>query len=308
MKHFTSEPLSDILSWAEEQLQTRDTFSLDVLNPDVARSSYAGECVTIDETVYLYRSYKAWNDLAQLLFCRLLTPERLSDHTVRLTFEKIDVAGSFHASTEKEEKYGTASEFARIHKNEEPAFLAAYRHALRSVRVGKRTRILNLGINTGDEFDLIRSLLPVEEYARLELVGIDHSESAIAKARERFDEGNAAFFVCDINHLEQLELGEFDLIITIGTLQSPEIDFKPLFGNLVQEYLKPDGAMIVGFPNCRWMGGEMIYGAKAPNYPYSELSLVIKDIHWCKKYLQQKKFRVTLTGRDYLFLTATSIR
>ncbi|MGE4473070.1 MAG: methyltransferase, partial [Sulfuricurvum sp.] len=32
-----------------------------------------------------------------------------------------------------------------------------------------------------------------------------------------------------------------------------------------------------------------------------------KDIYYCKKYLQQKKFRVTLTGKDYLFLTATKI-
>jgi hypothetical protein len=77
---------------------------------------------------------------------------------------------------------------------------------------------------------------------------------------------------------------------------------------LVQEYLTQNGALILGFPNSRWMGGEMIYGAKAPNYPYSEMTLLYKDVYYCKKYLQQKKFRVTLTGKDYVFLTATSIR
>jgi len=308
MRIFTTEPLTDILAWISETLRDSETVTFDVLNPDAARGKYAGETLLIEGVSYLYRGYKAWNDLAEFLFCRMLTPEKSSDHTVRLTFEKVDAENSFHRSSEKEEKYGTASRFAAIHKNEEPAFLAHYLRALQSVRVGERKRILNLGINTGDEFDLIRRILLQEEYLQLELVGIDHSPSAIEAAKKRFDEGNARFYVHDINDLAALELGEFDLIITIGTLQSPGIDDKLLFMQLVREYLKPDGAMIMGFPNCRWMGGEMIYGAKAPNYSYSELSLLIKDIHYCKKYLQQKKFRVTVTGKDYLFLTATSIR
>jgi len=116
------------------------------------------------------------------------------------------------------------------------------------------------------------------------------------------------FHVHDINHLEALELGRFDLIVSIGTLQSPGVDFKPLFMALVQEYLAPGGAVILGFPNCRWMGGEMLYGAKAPNYAFSEQSLLYKDVYFCKKYLQQKKFRVTLSGKPYLFLAATPIR
>ncbi len=299
--------MSDILAWADEALKDQGTVSFEVLNPDLSRGSYAGESVVIGGTDYLYRSYKAWSDLGEILFCRMLTPAPVSEHTVRITYEKLDLSDSFHRSEEKEEKYGATSGFARIHKNEEPAFLAAYLRALRSVKVGDKKRILDLGINTGDEFDLIRRILPDETYREIELVGIDYSQSAIALARERFGEGNAAFYVHDINGLDSLSLGRFDLVVSIGTLQSPGIDFKPLFAKLVQEYLTPQGAMILGFPNCRWMGGEMIYGAKAPNYPYSEMSLVIKDIHYCKKYLQQKKFRVTVTGKEYLLLTATRI-
>ncbi len=212
-----------------------------------------------------------------------------------------------HIRKTKEEKYGTASRFAAIHKNEEPAFLSTYLRALQSVKVGEKKRILNLGINTGDEFDLIRQILPSEKYCNLELVGIDFSPSAISVARERFKEGNATFYVHDINDLASLDLGRFDLIITIGTLQSSTLEFKSLFASLVQEYLSKEGAMILGFPNCRWMGGEMIYGAKAPNYPYSEMSILVKDIYYCKKYLQQKKFRVTVTGKNYLFLTGTKL-
>ena len=53
------------------------------------------------------------------------------------------------------------------------------------------------------------------------------------------------------------------------------------------------------------MGGELIYGAKVPNYEYSEMGVLYSDVIYCKKHLQQKKFRVTLTGKDYLFLTGT---
>lgn len=307
MKTFTCEPLTDILSWAQEHLKESDTITFEVLNPDIGAGHYAGEPLTIEGTDYLHRSYKAWSDLGELLFCRMMTPKIVSEHTVQITYEKLDLNDSFHASEAKEEKYGTASRFAAIHKNEEPAFLSAYLRALRSVNVGERQRVLNLGINTGDEFDLIRRILPHEVYRNIELVGIDFSSSAINIARERFDEGNAVFYVHDINDLASLELGRFDLIITIGTLQSSTLEFKPLFASLVQSYLANDGAMILGFPNCRWMDGEMIYGAKAPNYPYSEMSILIKDVYYCKKYLQQKKFRVTVTGKEYLFLTATRI-
>ena len=83
---------------------------------------------------------------------------------------------------------------------------------------------------------------------------------------------------------------------------------KLVFMSLVQDYLQEGGSIILGFPNCRWMGSDIIYGAKNPTYTYSEQSLLYKDVYFCKKYLQQKKFRVTLTGKNYLFLTATSIK
>jgi SAM-dependent methyltransferase len=307
VKTFTNEPLAGILAWASETLKDNNSLTFEVINPDIGRGSYAGESISLSGTDYTYRSYKAWSDLGELLFCRMLTPKISSEHTVQITYEKLDLSDSFHHSNAKEEKYGTQSRFAAIHKNEEPAFLSPYLRALRSVRVDEKKRILNLGINTGDEFDLIRQILSEEEYNNIEFVGIDHSASAIEHARERFSETNTTFHVHDINDLASLDLGRFDLIITIGTLQSPGIEFKPLFMKLVQEYLTPNGALILGFPNCRWMGGEMIYGAKAPNYPYSEMTLLYKDAYYCKKYLQQKKFRVTLTGKDYVFLTGTKI-
>jgi hypothetical protein len=141
----------------------------------------------------------------------------------------------------------------------------------------------------------------------MKLVGVDHSKSAIHYAKSCFPEENVTLYAHDINDLERLKLGKFDLLISIGTLQSPGINFKPFLMSLVQNYLEKDAALILGFPNSRWIGGEMIYGAKAPNYAMSEMSLLFNDVIFCKKYLQQHKYRVTLTGKQYIFLTATKI-
>jgi 2-polyprenyl-3-methyl-5-hydroxy-6-metoxy-1,4-benzoquinol methylase len=310
MKHFTSESMHNIIAILESQLQhthAHETIAFEVLNPDCATSTYAGSIITYNERTYIYRGYKAWTDLAQLLFCKMLTPQIASEHTVILTFEKLNIQESFHKThvPDRSEKYGSNSPFFKIHKNEEPAFVYPYMKALQNVTISKKKRVLNLGVNRGDEFELIKESIP--NFSDISFVGIDYSTSAIDVAKKQLNDENVTFITHDINDLKSLSLEKFDLIITIGTLQSPGIEFKPLFMSLVQEHLSSDGAMILGFPNSRWMDGEMIYGAKAPNYNYSEMSLVIKDIYFCKKYLQQHRFRVTITGKEYLFLTATPI-
>lgn len=289
-------------------LKTKSEISFEVFNPDLSSHSYAGQSIIIDNQEYIYRGYKSWTDLAEILYCKMSTPIIKSSHTVLLKFTKLDQDISFHKNyiEEKSEKYGIDSDFSSINKNEEPAFLEHYIRALKNVNINKKARILNLGINSGDEFEIIKSLC--ENINDKQFVGIDFCQSAIQIARSRFNESNFTFYSHDINHLDELELGRFDLIITIGTLQSSGLEFKPLFESIVQRYLEKDGAMIIGFPNCRWIDGEMIYGAKAPNYNFSEHTLLYKDVYFCKKYLQQKKFRVSITGKNYPFLTATSIR
>jgi len=250
--------------------------------------------------------YKAWVDLAHLLFCKM-SIINLTDTTLTMQFLKLDRSISFHNIDDKtEEKYGKDSTFAKIDKNNQPAFLVHYLKALKNVKVDTRIRILNLGVNSGEEFEVIKNVS--KNFENLELIGVDYCSSAIEEAKKNFTESNITFMVGDINKLEELNLGTFDLIISIGTLQSSNLDFNTVFMNIVQNYLKNDGAMILGFPNCRWIDGEMIYGAMVKNYNFSELSLLYKDVNFCKKYLQQKKFRVTVTGKDYIFLTATSIR
>ncbi|CAI6149988.1 MAG: hypothetical protein SPLUMA2_SPLUMAMAG2_00072 [uncultured Sulfurimonas sp.] len=288
------------------KIEAQDIIEFEVLNPDLY-SSYNGNIFTIEGEEYIFRGYKSWLDLAQLLQCKILTPKILKDHTICIRFQKLNNDSSFHKTiTNKEEKYGQNSIFSQIHKNEESSFIYYYLQALKNVKLDTRLRILNLGVNSGDEFEAILSLS--KNISNLELVGIDYCPSAINKAKVMFTEyKNISFYTHDINDLESLDIGKFDLIISIGTLQSSNLEFNPLLMSIVQNQLKRDGAMILGFPNCRWIDGEMIYGARVKNYAFSEMGLLYKDVIFSKKYLQQKKYRVTITGKDYIFLTATSI-
>ena len=308
MMTFTHQTMQEILPLLQNRLKTDTSVSFEVLNPDLGEG-YTGNLITIEDISYIYRGYKAWTDLAELLMCKMLTPKESSYPLVTLCFQKLETQNSFHLDTQspKEEKYGAESHFFQINKMEEPAFLYYYNQALTNVNIEERTRILNLGINRGDEFEVIKNRLDTNKYQNMGFVGIDHSKTAIEHAKTLFPEKNVQFYAEDINNLDSLNLDKFDLLISIGTLQSPSINFKPFFMSLVQNYLEKNGAIILGFPNSRWVGGEMIYGAKAPNYAMSEMSLLYNDVIFCKKYLQQHKYRVTLTGKQYVFLTATKI-
>ena len=311
MQNFLNTPMLQVINILREKTSTlkpKEIVEFEVLNPDFSTSCYSGTVHTIDSHEYIYHSYKSWLDLAQILYCKMLTPLLHGEYSVIIRFQKLNADVSFHNSeTLAEEKYGSTSIFSQIHKNEEPAFLAHYLKALENVKVESRLRILNLGVNSGDEFELIHK--SIEDFSELELIGIDYCPSAIALAEEKFkDFSNISFYTHDINNLESLELGKFDLVISIGTLQSTNLSFNEVLMSVVQKHLKCDGAMILGFPNCRWIDGEMVYGARVKNYSFSELGLLYKDVVFSKKYLQQKRFRVTITGKDYIFITATSIR
>jgi hypothetical protein len=309
MKKITNESMFEIISYLEEELKNKNEVLFEVLNPDIKIDIYAGEIIKIENQEFVYRSYKSWSDLSELLFSKLLIVS-INSQTVVIKLQKLNKNDSFHKdlNDEKNEKYGEESTFFRINKNEEPAFLYAYMNALKNVKIQEKKNILNLGINKADEFEIIKKLVDEDVLNLMNFVGIDYSFSAIEYSKKRFPQDNFNFYNQDINKLDELNLKKADLIISIGTLQSSGLNFKLLFMDLIQNYLEDKGSIILGFPNCRWINGEMIYGAKAANYSYSEQSVLYKDVYFCKKYLQQKKYRVTLTGKNYLFLTATSIK
>ncbi|NPA59858.1 MAG: methyltransferase domain-containing protein [Epsilonproteobacteria bacterium] len=251
--------------------------------------------------------YKFLTDLAQIFFMKIVSIVSKKD-TVEVEFYKLDKSSSFHKVDDKtHEKYGIDSEFFAIDKAKEVTFLYYYIQALNFVNLQNKKKILNLGINKGDEFQIIKNILTQDDFYAKEFVGVDYSLSAIGFAKEKMIDENINFLCHDINTLDEVIEDKFDLIISIGTLQSSNINFNQTFMKIYQNYLSKEGAIILGFPNCRWIDKEMIYGAKTPNYNFSEMGLVLKDIHFCKKYLQQKGYRVVITGKEYLFLSARKI-
>jgi len=300
--------ITDVLEKKITNLAREEILEFEVLNPDICDSVYAGNIVQVNDILYLYRSYKAWVDLASLLHCKILTPLLKEKNLSIIRYKKLKEDQSFHhQKCSIEEKYGKDSIFSQIHKMEEPSFFHYFKQALKNVDLNKRTRILNLGINNADEFESIKEF--ASNFENLELVGIDYCESAIKVAQLKLSAfENIKFYSHDINELSSLNLGTFDLILSIGTLQSSNLEYKSLLMSKVQNHLNPYGSMILGFPNCRWIDGEIIYGARPKNYSFSEMSLIYNDVVFAKKYLQQKQFRVTVTGKEYIFVTATSIR
>ncbi len=174
--------------------------------------------------------------------------------------------------------------------------------ALARVAPRAGARVLDLGVNTGDELALLLALAPSLHDATF--VGIDHSASAIARARERYPA--MQFHVADLSTLGALDLGRFDLVISIGTLHSPGIDDREVIRQIVQNHLAPDGAVIIGFPNCRYVDGEVEYGTRMKNFTQPELGLLVKDVAFYRKYLQQHHRKVYVTGKHYILVTAVA--
>lgn len=306
MRRFTDEPLITIVRYVREQLAGGSlSVALEVPDPDLGRGRYAGERVGPQDAL-VHRSLRSWCDLAEAHGCRLLTPRPIDATHVQLRFERLGEEAPWHRDGQSaeggsaSERYGSASAFARVQKLEEPAFLLPLLEALGKLRLSAGGRVLVLGVNRGDEVDVF-SWLP--DLPALSFVGIDHSQTAIAEARRRHGSARSRFLVADLNQLPA-ELGTFSLVLCIGTLQSPGVDDRALLRRLVQEHLEPDAALVLGFPNCRFKDGEVVYGARTVNLREPDLSLLVKDLGFYRRYLHQHRFRTFISGKYDLLLTA----
>jgi trans-aconitate methyltransferase len=297
---FRDEPLIAILAHVRGCLAAGAPIELAVLDPDRGRGRYAGERVD----GWVHRPYRVWVDLAERLGLRMLTPHAGEAPAVVLRFEPLAVAAPAAAAGVSTEKYGADSAFARIDKTEDPGFVLDLADALDRVALAPAPRILDLGVNTGDELALMMALVPHLRDAAA-IVGVDHSASALARARPRFG-ANVALLEADVARLADHDLGRFDLVVAIGLLQSGGLDDRALLRRVVQDHLAPAGAVILGVPNCRYTDGEVAYGARMKNFRQPELGLVVKDIAFYRKYLQQHRRKVYVTGKHYLLITAVA--
>jgi SAM-dependent methyltransferase len=298
VRSFRREPLLEIVRWMQAELVTGATrLELQVLDPDRGRGLYAGEVVG-DR---IHRPYRVWLDLADRLGLRMTTPSHVEQDLVTLHFERLDRRELLRATgDDRTERYGADSEFARISKGEEPGFVLDLADAIERTRVsalGAKARVLDLGVNTGDEIALMREL----GLRDARFVGVDHSASAIAEARVRFPD--VELHVADLNALASLGLGRFDLVVSIGTLQSPGVDDRDVVRRVVQDHLADNGSVILGLPNCRYVDGELEHGTRVRNFRQPELGLLVRDATYYRRYLHQHGKQVFVTGQHYVLVT-----
>lgn len=304
------EPLPAIIAYVRERLAAGATVvSLRVLDPDRGRGRYAGERVEVDGRAFVHRPLRVWVDLADRMGLRLHTPQPDGEGLLRLELSPLDERARWEPGGDvpAREKYGMGSGWQRISNVEDPGFVLDLADALQRVAPGPGARVLALGCNTGDELALATALWP--ELRRTgTFVGVDHSGTAMAAARERFGAPHR-FVEADLAALPSLDLGApFELVLCLNTLQSPGVDDRALLRHVVQERLSARGGLVLGIPNCRHVDGELLHGARMKNFRQPELSLVIEGIAFYRRYLHQHRRKVFVTGQHTLLVTAVPER
>jgi len=298
-----AEPLTAILAFVQRQLAAGETnITFQVTDPDCGSGAFAGARLA-DHADRVHRPLRVWVDLAERLRLRIATPQPTHDGLVTLALSPLDPARTWagDGGQPRSERYGADSGYGQLHKHEDPNFVIDLADALERAQLPPAPRVLDLGVNRGDILALITALRP-DLAKTIQFVGVDHSASALDQARQRF--AGARFIEADLADLPTLELGRFDLVMSVGTLQSPGVDDRMLLRHIVRHALTERGAVILGVPNCSYLDGEMLYGAKMKNFTQPDLSLLIKTVAFYKRYLQQHRRRVFVTGKHYVFVTA----
>ena len=321
LEYFTHESLDEIMNYVlhfKETASIQQELCFVVLNPDLYDGIYFnGELCVHQGTSYRHRSYQTWIDLAQICGFSFLTPELFpqSTHLVKLRFRRRVQQGWHHQSLPSghQEKYGVSSLFQRLHKEEEPYFLKNLRSALHWIQLAPSSRILNLGVNSGRElFTCVSSFLENSSDSSLlkpkSWIGIDHSESAIQKAKSEYPHPSFDWKVGDLRELSSFQLGKFDCIMCLNTLQSTQIDEQKEVRYWVKECLNPYGTLILSFPNSRYFGTHQVYGAQVKHEKEIEFSPLFKQLVALQRYLHQHQFRVRLSGKYTLFLVAKRLK
>ncbi len=245
-----------------------------------------------------------WNDLAECLDCSCEVISVAKDKPLKLLFRKTNII-SFRAD-EEIEKYGEDSKFSDINKLEDPCFLTDIKAALDFIRPVEDDTVIDLGCNNGQLFKAF-DCWDKKIAAKLNYLGFDHSPSAIAKARESFPSENYDFREVNLNAVDSVDIPTHNILMSVGTLQSPGVEGPAVFKNFYQSGLHKNGKVLLAFPNCKYTDSGLLYGARSKNFKTRDMSLLLKDCMYYKKYLQQHGYRVWITGKYYIFLAARKI-
>ncbi|MBA2667033.1 MAG: SAM-dependent methyltransferase [Trueperaceae bacterium] len=319
-------PLIDVVRWIRAELAAgTERFELDIPDPDIPDPDIPdpdvpdpdvpdperadGSAGAVGAAVLWpgapradgapQRSWRAWADLADVLHCTMHTPRIVARGVVRVPFSRLGPEAPWHGGTSGRDRYARADGFSSVRKLEHPGFLLPLLEALERARPPDGSRVLVLGCHHGDEIEALDLLEPPPR--RLRVVGVDHAAAPLAVAARRYPA--AEFLECDVAHLPA-GMGRFALVIAIDVVQGPAVDAPALLRRLVQDHLEPAAALVIGLPNSRFRGGDVVWGARTLNRRESDLSLVVKDLAAARRYLHQHGFRTHVGGRYDLLLSA----
>lgn len=283
-------PLPDLLPQLLERrktLQDGEIIEIDAPDPDAGAALFDGEIGPAGR----HRSWAGWQRVAEAIGCALATPriETLGRVIVRLRL--LDRRAVAAAESGDPEKYGAASTFARIDKFADPDHLVAFERALGFIKPGAQPRILAVGAHRGDELAMCARLLgPCAA-----LVGLDHSPSAIEQARALHPAPPFRFVCADLR--DPIAEGRFDLLLAINVLQSPALDGSAVLKRLVKDHLAPGGGLVIGLPNCHWIGVERRPGGKVRGQ-------IFRDVSAYRRYLNQHRFATLVVGESTVLIAA----
>lgn len=283
-------PLSQLLPLLRRTLAEHGAVRLRVPDPALGVGLYAGETGPAG----LHRPWAVWTDLADWLDAHLLIDE-VAGGEAKLTLQRrsgrLDTA----------QDYSADSEFARVNKLEDPIFLLTLVEALRRAAPPAGGRVLALGVGSGRELAALALAFPDTPF---EGMGLDIDASALAVAQARHPE--FCFRQQDINTLSSnaSDIGRFDLVLALSVLQSPGVSLDGVLRSLHRSHLTPSGGLVLGFPNARYSGGELSYGARLRNFARPDLSLLFADVAQTRRYLQKHGYKVFVTGKYEVLVTA----
>ncbi len=307
-------PVPEVLDLLREHRDFGSVFLL-AHNPDPGHDRHVdGEICEGESGSWVYRPLRQLLDLAELAECHLHLPWRCGD-LLLLEFEAIrrepswkddPRRGEEKSPADYEAKYGAGTLYSRFNRFEEPWVADEMLHAFDRARLEPGDKVLALGVNSGNELELFRHWRQGELFDKLHFTGIDIAASALAEARRRFPADNFEFITADLKQLPELDLPRQNLIMAISVFQSSSLLRDELLRYLVRELAAPRCTFLVGFPDSRYSRLRLLQGAATAHNIRPDYSKLVKELRYYTRYFASHQYRVTLGGRYYVVLTASS--
>lgn len=267
---------------------------------------WPGESYPTSRGDEFHRPLRHYWELARLFPLTLRTPQPLPGPAgePRLLFLRAvrqSRQETFHATpTSDPEKYGATSVYQRFVRAEEPEILDDWMYAFSRLHPQPGEKVLSIGVNDGSELEVLVEVMGRSgtEGQGSELWGLDNSESALDRARERLPEHRDRFLCADTGDLPNLGLPQFQVVILLNVLQCTTVDRDRLLADL-QPLLAPGARLLISIPNCHFGSFEILRRPLDRSDPRHDRSPVFKEIRFLARRFYRAGFRDIETFGTY---------